>query len=213
MTHPAAGWYPDPRNPIHMRYWDGTAWTDLVQPNSLAGTPVPPPKSKKKNGWLQYLLLGIIILIVGIVVSSLTETTGTSRESRAPVAMDAGKDPTLLDPATYEAITEREFAIILKNPREHTGRRIILHGTVRQFDTATGPNSFLAEVGATPPAGRFDNTESALIIGAPATLERFVAKDKVTMHVLVDGQMTYTSAAKIEITVPQFQVGIIQFAD
>jgi hypothetical protein len=28
----AAGWYPDPEVPGHVRYWDGAQWTDHRQP-------------------------------------------------------------------------------------------------------------------------------------------------------------------------------------
>lgn len=29
---PAAGWYGDPQNPANLRFWDGSRWTDQVQP-------------------------------------------------------------------------------------------------------------------------------------------------------------------------------------
>jgi Protein of unknown function (DUF2510) len=34
----AAGWYPDPQTEGQLRYWDGSAWTEHVQP---AGQPAP----------------------------------------------------------------------------------------------------------------------------------------------------------------------------
>ncbi len=39
-SQPAPGWYPDPAGPDSIRYWDGAAWTDRVQPKSM-----PPPPS------------------------------------------------------------------------------------------------------------------------------------------------------------------------
>lgn len=29
---PPAGWYPDPHNTLYRRWWDGTAWTNAVEP-------------------------------------------------------------------------------------------------------------------------------------------------------------------------------------
>ena len=36
MTAPAPGWYPDPASDANIRYWDGQAWTDEVQPKDVA---------------------------------------------------------------------------------------------------------------------------------------------------------------------------------
>lgn len=37
------GWYPDATDPAQHRWWDGTAWTDLVQAVQPPPPPVPPP--------------------------------------------------------------------------------------------------------------------------------------------------------------------------
>src|SRR4051794_2337480 len=39
-TDVAPGWYPDPQTEGQIRYWDGNAWTEHVQPASQAGEPV-----------------------------------------------------------------------------------------------------------------------------------------------------------------------------
>jgi hypothetical protein len=38
-TAPAAGWYPDPANASASRWWDGSGWTDHVQPAAVAAVP------------------------------------------------------------------------------------------------------------------------------------------------------------------------------
>jgi len=41
MTTPAAGWYPDPASPENVRWWDGAAWTQHVQPNPQLAPTAP----------------------------------------------------------------------------------------------------------------------------------------------------------------------------
>ena len=40
----AAGWYTDPSDPTHLRYWDGSGWTEEV----VTSTPAP-----ESDGWIQ----------------------------------------------------------------------------------------------------------------------------------------------------------------
>ena len=41
MSEPAEGWYADPSGANQLRWWDGHAWTDYVEPYEA---PVPPPQ-------------------------------------------------------------------------------------------------------------------------------------------------------------------------
>ncbi|MDM7855170.1 DUF2510 domain-containing protein [Cellulomonas alba] len=45
-----AGWYPDPQGPGSVRYWDGTGWTQHVQPVPAAPQPQPAPVGA--GGWV-----------------------------------------------------------------------------------------------------------------------------------------------------------------
>ncbi|QSE94211.1 DUF2510 domain-containing protein [Rhodococcus pseudokoreensis] len=203
---PPPGWYPDPQNPAIIRYWDGVRWTANAHPNSLTTQPAVPPAPKRKYAWLLYAAVALILIVA--VTGFFDPSSSTSKPAANYPTLDASKDPTLLDPSTYEEINERDFAVILKNPWDHIGRRVILHGTVWQFDTATGSDHFLAEVGTSPT--RLMNNERAYIDGRASVLAPFVEGDEVTMHVVVDGQKTYTSTEEKEITVPQFQVAMIE---
>ena len=40
---PAAGWYPDPISPAHVRWWDGRAWTERQVARGVAEDTPPPP--------------------------------------------------------------------------------------------------------------------------------------------------------------------------
>ena len=41
MSNPTPGWYPHPHDPAMLRWWDGNAWTEHVQPRPDAAPPAP----------------------------------------------------------------------------------------------------------------------------------------------------------------------------
>ena len=210
MTSPA-GWFADPQNPTVSRYWDGAQWTTRTRPNSLAVAPVS-NRPQRKNGWVQYLLLGVIVLVGGITISALRSDSDDPRASTASSALDsptADKDRTLLDATTFQEITSRELSLYLKDPERHAGQRLVLYGTVRQFDSVTGPESFLANVSAVPNS-EVSETESALIYGDKALLGPIVEGDTVKMHVKLLGTMSYENAVGGEMTLPSFSVHIAE---
>jgi len=55
----AAGWYPDPHDATHDRYWDGTDWTDHRTPR--AGQPLVAPAEHRSA--TTALVLGIASLL------------------------------------------------------------------------------------------------------------------------------------------------------
>lgn len=53
VSAPVSGWYPDPRLPATLRWWDGTQWTDRTQPVPGAGNPADgqPFRPPLPSGW------------------------------------------------------------------------------------------------------------------------------------------------------------------
>ena len=132
-----------------------------------------------------------------------------SAVAAAPTTTTPVVSPEDLDPATYEAITPREFALLVKNPDASIGRKIVLYGVVVQFDTSTGQNSFIAGTGAEP--GHY--SERAIFYAHdPPILSSVVAKDTVTIWCTGNGTETYQTQNKGERTVPKFWVNIIKDA-
>lgn len=218
------GWYPDPQNPTVVRYWDGQQWTSATQPNSLAGptSPTLNTTERKTSSGGQILRslagLAVVVIAVAIVFNLIDDNYKTDErqeqqqyQQAIDTRGDLQSDQTILDPTTYKEISSRDLEVILKNVRASSGQRIVLYGSINQFDSATGPGRFLASVG-TSSLG-VGNFESAHMIGDPATLQPFVKGDDVKMYVVVDGEFSYTSAADIKFTVPQFQIGIIELAE
>ncbi|MDI9905621.1 hypothetical protein [Rhodococcus sp. IEGM 1406] len=163
--------------------------------------------------------VAIVVLFGAIVAANLGDDQDNSstdrQQTRYQQSVDTRNklhtDATLSDPSTYEEISKRDFEVILKDLRAQDGRRIVLYGSIWHFDGAVGLDRFLAHVGTS--TSSIGNTESAHLVGDPAMLKPFVKGDDVKMFVVVDGEYSYTSKADVEITVPQFQIGIIEFAE
>ncbi|TJZ76990.1 DUF2510 domain-containing protein [Rhodococcus oryzae] len=121
-------------------------------------------------------------------------------------ALEAAKK----DPATYEQLSERDFALIAKNPGSATGRKVVVYGRVTQFDAATGTTQFLARTA--PIAGdKYDYDQNTFVVGDTAALiANVVEDDLVTMYTEVLGSYTYDTQAGGSTTVPKLQVNIIE---
>ncbi|MFC4603153.1 DUF2510 domain-containing protein [Rhodococcus kronopolitis] len=115
------------------------------------------------------------------------------------------------DPATYEQLTERDFALIAKNPDAAIGRKVVVYGRVTQFDSATGTTQFLARTAPLVPDSVYDYDQNTLVVGDTAALIRDVVKgDLVTMHAEVLGSYTYDTQAGGSTTVPKLSVNIVE---
>lgn len=72
--HPA-GWYPDPKDPLANRYWDGTAWTEQTAPR-----PPDTPARRGRQAKLPVLLVGLLLLVVALGFSLLVPTVNLPDE-------------------------------------------------------------------------------------------------------------------------------------
>ena len=212
------GWYPDPQNPTIVRYWDGQQWTSRTQAcsaNLATGNAKPPMTVLTKVIWfLIALAVGVAVLIVGTTVvaniaGSKPETVTIDDAKNAQLTLR--QDPTFTDSSTYEEINDRDFALVVKDPWANRDRRIVLRGRIFQFDTVTGPDRFLANVG-TSTIG-IGNNQTAQFIGMGRELDSFIEGDEVILRVVVDGEYEYTSTSDKFTAVPRFQIGIIELAE
>jgi hypothetical protein len=119
------------------------------------------------------------------------------------------------DPASYNPIAPRDFALLVRNPDAHKGEKIIIYGEVTQFDAATGTTEFRADTGAEPPDVNDSYTQNSYVSAATAPdpsslLANVVEKDKLKMYVEVAGAYTYQTQIGGETTVPKFWVYILE---
>jgi hypothetical protein len=115
--------------------------------------------------------------------------------------------PEDLDRSTYQSLSPRDYARLVKDPDSNKGRKIIVYGEVKQFDTSTGKSQFRAHTGAQTG----DYPQNTIIDAVdPSILTNVVKNDIVTMWCQVKGSTTYDTTMNGHLTVSQFSVYIIE---
>jgi hypothetical protein len=116
-----------------------------------------------------------------------------------------------MDPASYNTIASRDYALIAKDPDAHAGERYVVYGHVTQFDSATGPDAFLASTDAVEHGQWYEYDVNTLVLAEdPAILAPVVENDLVKMFVEVVGSFSYDTQIGGNTTVPQVTVRMIE---
>ncbi|MBM4686266.1 hypothetical protein GS532_21280 [Rhodococcus hoagii] len=175
--------------------------------------PPQPPKKKSTVPWYISVLAGIgLIAVVGVTLDEISKSensgAGSSSTYSAPVTYDA--KPADLDVSTYQALTPRDYALITKDPTKHIGERIVVFGEISQFDSATGPNLFMANTAAEQASDYWGLETSAVVTGKPGLFDDVVADDVVKIWATVTGDWTYDTALKVPRTVLSLQANMIE---
>jgi hypothetical protein len=110
-------------------------------------------------------------------------------------------------PKPHHEVGERELAQIVKDPDAHFNDRIIVTANVTQFDSATGPDEFRADVAAwdTTEYGFFTG-ENSFFYGDESDLKKLVQGDTIRAKVTVDGAYEYDTQIGGSTSVPLFMV-------
>ncbi|MBU8833370.1 hypothetical protein [Mycolicibacterium goodii] len=192
-------------------------------------TPTPPAKrGLSRNARIGIGIVGAFILIV--VIGRFTAGTGVdesdgsssasaaSTSSSAPAAAVVSDEDLeqifqaqeLLDRANYNTLTEREFALLVKDPESRKGERVVIYGKVTQFDAATGNDAFRADTGPLPPdSGERYSQNSVITVVDPRTVADVVEDDYLKMYAVVSGAYTYKTQIGGENTAPLFSLYIV----
>lgn len=151
-------------------------------------------------------LVAAIVLIGATACGGSTNVSGGTKTSTPPPSTVAPED---LDPSTYQSLSPRDYAVLVKDPDSNKGRKIIVYGVVTQFDAATGKSELQAKTGAQPG----DYSQNTMIEAHdPSILANVVRGDAVTMWCQVRGAETYKTQNGGQRTVPKFWVNIIKDA-
>jgi len=98
VTQIPAGWYPDPTatptNPPHLRYWDGSSWTEHAAgppahaPYAAAPAPTTPDGVPLSGWWWRVLAFLIDSMVLFVPSTIVSVAVASSAEPRIQAAMD-----------------------------------------------------------------------------------------------------------------------------
>jgi hypothetical protein len=201
------------------------------------GPPQQPPPPKPRRPWYKRwwaITLGALLLlfiVAGIfgdppadpTTPAAAPTTATTipatttqpetTTSDLPTTTDRPATTAKPKPVVYRNISARQWALIVKNPDAHDSEHIVVYGQVTQFDGATGPDTFLANVDGIPHRkeyGYVDYEDNTLLYGAADQLTDLVEGDLFVARVRVAGSESYDTQIGGNTTVPKLQITSIK---
>lgn len=156
------------------------------------------------------LMAGLALAGCGSPTSTSSGSSSSSSSSAYDYQRTNAEQAAHMDRATYAALAPRDFALLMKDPDSHRGQKVIVYGEVTQMDSATGTTEFRADTGPDAPNPADPYTENTYI-SAPNSelLANVVEKDQLRMYVEVFGSYTYETQMGGQMTVPKFDVYII----
>lgn len=205
---PPVGWKPDPAwgpAPPGWQFWlDEAAYENNRYPMlpPLRYSPEVVRRKRLGAGWI-VLLLVVIILFAGcaaLVSSSLSSPQGSQSSSPSKQQIDAAKE-----------LTQRDLALLVKNPDSFKGKTMVLYASITQFDSATGPCTFRANIAHKNMEMSWDYDKNSVFSGGDGVsdcpdLGTFVAKDEVRITATSLGSLSYDTQIGGRTTVPSFRV-------
>lgn len=184
---------------------DGS-WHPLnPQPVAPAGDGSAAENRGRKNGRRTVFVAVAAVALASIGVIALAGPLAASAENAAATAP--------ADPSSYEALSERDWQLIVKDPDAHIGRQIVVYAEVAQFDDMTGSETFRASAAASPTEYYFTDGENVVFVGDEAVLAPIVQGDQIMVHATVLGSQSYGSMMGGTVVAPKLRVDYIEAAD
>jgi hypothetical protein len=143
--------------------------------------------------------------------ATATEPTSEPKATKKPEAKKTTAPEPKPDSVQAVRVSKRQWAKIVKKPESYRGDRYIIYGQVKQFDSATGDDNFLADTAHrnTMSYGFFDG-ENTLLTGSEKQLDDLVEDDVFRASVTVLGKMDYDTQIGGNTTVPLLEVNSIK---
>ncbi|WP_158228091.1 PASTA domain-containing protein [Pseudonocardia sp. MH-G8] len=143
---------------------------------------------------------------VSAPVISQNPLAGHLQDTDDPIRLLAEPPP----PVPHREIAARDWQLIAKSPDGHIGERIVVHGHVTQFDTATGLDAFRAGVDAVRHSRTYEYDTNTILRGTAAQLANVVNGDMFRAHVTVRGSYSYETTMGGTLTVPVLGIDAIE---
>lgn len=173
-------------------------------PEPVNPTPEMPKKGLSKKVWI---VIGAVVLVLVVVVGILAIAMSGSSSNSTP-------SPLLeTTPTSFKTITDREYALIAKDPTAHVGECVKVFGKVTQADATTGTERIRANTEATKKEQTYDYTINSLLSAEGTVLSDFVTNDQFSADVCVTGQFKYKNALGAESSAIELQVFSISRSD
>lgn len=89
---PQAGWYPDPRDPRSLRFWNGVQWTERTAPMvppATSSVPYVPGRGSNTTAWVVVAAVIGALLVVGILAAIAIPVFLNQRERAADASATA----------------------------------------------------------------------------------------------------------------------------
>jgi hypothetical protein len=139
------------------------------------------------------------------------EAEQRAEAERVAAEARAAEEAAKMNPASYAELSSRDYALIAKDPDAHAGGRYVVYGNITQFDSATGPDAFLARTDAQRHNEWYEYETNTLVVAEDASiLAPVVEDDLVKMYVEVVGSFSYDTQIGGNTTVPQVTVRMIE---
>lgn len=185
----------------------------------------PRKRATRRQKIIIAVLFGVaaMLLLCGVVSSALGGTTSTAHVTISPAgslsSSPRAKTPAIKPeqivkttkpkPVVYASLTSRQWLKLAKDPDGYTGESYVVYGVVTQFDSATGTDSFRADVDGVKHSERYDYDTNTVLANVSADLSDIVEGDQFTAKVIVVGGYSYETTIGGDMTVPQLAIASI----
>lgn len=135
------------------------------------------------------------------------EKAGKDKEK---AAKEAAKKAEAAKANKAKKISKRALAQIVKKPDSNIDKNVIIYAKVTQFDSATGPCIFRADV-AHAHVGKYDYEHNSMFTAGDGLsdcdiLDDVLADDIIQVTATVTGSLSYDTQIGGSTTVPKFEV-------
>ena len=193
-------------------------------------------KGRKKGTSVAAVIVSSVGFLVAVVVSMVLlftsdsfqegfesgatprpESTTTTAPVETPEVTPTPTTPPAPATPEFTEISDRDLALIVKDPAAHRGEKVVLYGVVFQLDAATGRCDFLANTGTAEAEISFEYSQRAWVSSQSSSncpmLDEVVRGDHFRIEVEVRGALSYDTQEGGNTTVPEFRLHGIKILD